>query len=81
MIFFFFSSQFHRFGVVPKLQALSSKGPHARYHASRALLYMGHLDLLQDFDLFDPVASGYETDLVIHSRDSDGHSYARWVQH
>jgi hypothetical protein len=38
---------------------------------------MGHLDLLGDFDLYDPVATGYETDTAIFSTDGDGHSYAR----
>lgn len=73
-----FFSQFASLGVVKQLQSLLSKGPRPRYHASRALVYMGHLDLLQGFDLFDPVATGYETDIVINSTDSDGHIYARY---
>lgn len=38
---------------------------------------MGHLHLLQRADLFDPVTTGYETDIVINCTDADGHTYAR----
>ena len=69
--------QFHRLDVIKQLQVLLSKGPRPRYHASRALVYMGHLDLVQGSVLFDPVATGYETDTVINTTDSDGHTYAR----
>ena len=29
-----------------------------RYHAARALVYLGKLDLLKDFSLFEPTATG-----------------------
>ena len=54
-----------------------SKGPRPHYHASRALVYLGQLEHLQGAGLFDPVATGYETDTIIRSTDSDGHTYAR----
>lgn len=69
--------QFDQLGVVKKLQSVLSKGPRPRYHASRALVYLGHFHLLPSSGLFDPVATGYETDTVINTTDSDGHTYAR----
>ena len=45
-------------GLVDKFCSLLSNGPRPRYHAARALVYLGKLDLLKDFSLFEPTATG-----------------------
>ena len=91
--------QFLKLGLVEKFHRCLVHGPRPRYHASRALVYLGKLEMLKDISLFAPVATGewngvcdmeyvdilyqflipgYETDVVIQTTDSDGHTYARY---
>ncbi len=52
------SSQLIQMDLVDKFASLLSNGPRPRYHAARALVYLGKLNLLQDFSLFEPTATG-----------------------
>ena len=69
--------QFEKLGILPKLQSVMTMGPRQRYHATRALVYAGKLHVLYGCGLFDSVAAECESDMVINSLDTDGHTYAR----
>ena len=90
--------QFLKLGLVEKFHRCLVHGPRPRYHASRALVYLGKLEMLKDISLFAPVATGewnepwnvtviwfrfpipgYETDVMIQTTDTDGHTYARYT--
>ena len=61
-------------GLPGRLRALLESGPRPRFHASRALVYLGELDL-GCVSLFE--STGYEMDSVVQASDDDEHTYAR----
>lgn len=63
-------------GVLDRLKGLLNHGPRPRYHAIRALVYLGHLQLSKS-NLFQP-SQIYDTESVIETTDSKGHSYIRY---
>ena len=63
-------------GVVDRLKGLLNHGPRPRYHAIRALVYLGKLQLSK-CNLFQPQQS-YDTESVIEITDSKGHTYVRY---
>ena len=50
--------QFLKLGLVEKFHRCLVHGPRPRYHASRALVYLGKLEMLKNISLFAPVATG-----------------------
>ncbi len=57
-----------------RLRPLLTSGPRPRFHAARALVYVGELDL-SHVSVFH--TTGYETDSVLLTTDDSGHTYAR----
>ena len=66
-------------GLVEKLRPVLSNGPKARYHAIRALVYLGKLQLF-GCNLFSNGRGGGEdeSEYVIKTVDGHGHTYARY---
>lgn len=52
------SLQLLQLGIVETLLFYLNKGPRPRYHAARALVYLGKLDKLNQISLFEPMATG-----------------------
>ena len=50
--------QFFKLGLVEKFHSSLVHGPRPRYHASRALVYLGKLEMLKGVSLFEPIATG-----------------------
>ena len=53
--------QFFKLGLVEKFHSSLIHGPRPRYHASRALVYLGKLEMLKGISLFEPIATGRNT--------------------